>query len=308
MPQPRAVARAAGPAPAPTAASCARVLRFASLGDSLTEGVGDRVDGSWRGWAALLAQGLGAAGGHAEFRNFAVSGALSRDVHETQTPAALAYSPDLASVIVGVNDTLRHGFDIHDLAVRLDGVCAALSGSGTRLLTACLPDPGAMLALPAPLARPLARRQRAVNAVVHVLSERYGAVHLHLADASWVEDRSLWSADRLHPGERGHRAIARRFHELLTARGLALGAAPGSEPEQPAPSRTAKAVWLATAGTGWVARRCTDLLPQLLALAGAEVRHWAGGTSSRLDHLAENALRSALASLSPAPPLARMGE
>ncbi|MEU6707386.1 SGNH/GDSL hydrolase family protein [Streptomyces wuyuanensis] len=283
-------------------------MRFASLGDSLTEGVGDRVDGAWRGWAALLAQGLGTAGGHAEFRNFAVSGALSRDVHEIQTPAALAYAPDLASVIVGVNDTLRNGFDIHDLAVRLDEVCAALGGSGTRLLTACLPDPGAMLALPAPLARPLARRQRAVNAVVHVLSERYGAVHLHLADASWVEDRSLWSADRLHPGERGHRAIARRFHELLTARGLALGTAPGSEPEQPAPSRTAKAVWLATAGTAWVARRCTDLLPQLLALAGAEVRHWAGGTGSSLDHLAENALRSALASLSPAPPLARMGE
>lgn len=310
VPQPRAAASAAGPtrAPAPTGTAAARVLRFASLGDSLTEGVGDRVDGAWRGWAALLAQGLGTPGGHAEFRNFAVSGALSRDVHETQTPAALAYAPDLASVIVGVNDTLRHGFDIHDLAVRLDAVFAALSGSGTRLLTACLPDPGEMLALPAPLARPLARRQRAVNAVVHVLSERYGAVHLHLADASWVEDRSLWSADRLHPGERGHRAIARRFHELLTARGLALGAAPGSEPEQPAPSRTAKAVWLATAGTGWVARRCTDLLPQLLALAGAEVRHWAGGTSSRLDHLAENALRTALASLSPAPPLARMGE
>ncbi|MHC5702114.1 SGNH/GDSL hydrolase family protein [Streptomyces tirandamycinicus] len=285
-----------------------RVPRFAALGDSLTQGVGDPVEGAWRGWAALLAPGLGTTRQPAEFRNFAVSGALARDVHETQTPAALAYAPDLASVIVGVNDTLRHGFDIRDLAVRLDRVCAALSASGSRLLTACLPDPGRMLALPAPLARPLARRQRAVNAVVHALSERYAAVHLHLADDCWVEDRTLWSADRLHPGERGHRAMARRFHALLAAEGLAHGAAPGGEPEQPVPGRTARAVWLATAGTAWVARRCTDLLPQLLGLAGAEVRHWARGTSARLDHLAENSLSTALASLSPDPPLARMGE
>ncbi|TLQ48617.1 SGNH/GDSL hydrolase family protein [Streptomyces marianii] len=297
-----------GPAFANAAANAARVPRFAALGDSLTEGVGDRVDGAWRGWAALLAEGLGTTGETAEFRKFAVSGALARDVHETQAPAALAYAPDLASVIVGVNDTLRHTFDILDLAVRLDEVCAALSGIGSRLLTACLPDPGEMLALPAPLARPLARRQRAVNAVVHALSERYGAVHLHLAGGAWVENRSMWSADRLHPGERGHREIARRFHELLIAEGLALGAAPGGEPEQPAPSRTAKIVWLATAGTAWVARRCTDLLPQLLGLAGAELGHWARGTSARLDHIAENALTSALASLSPVPPLARMGE
>ncbi|UNM16665.1 SGNH/GDSL hydrolase family protein [Streptomyces formicae] len=282
--------------------------RFAALGDSLTEGVGDRVDGAWRGWAALLAQGLGEAGRPAEFRNFAVSGALTRDVHDSQTPEVLAFAPDIASVVVGVNDTLRHTFDIHDIAVRLNKVCAALSESGTRLLTACLPDPGTMLALPGPLARPLARRQRGVNAVVHALSERYGAIHLHIADAAWVDDRTMWSADRLHPGERGHRMIARRFHELLAAEGLALGIPPGAEPEQPAPSRVAKAAWLATAGTAWVARRCTDLLPQLIALAGSEVRHWARGTSARLDHVAENALSSALASLSLDVPLARMGE
>ncbi|MEU9010340.1 SGNH/GDSL hydrolase family protein [Streptomyces sp. NPDC048479] len=285
-----------------------RAPRFVALGDSLTEGVGDRVGDSWRGWAALLAGGLSDAGAPAHFRNLAVSGALTQDVAERQAPEALAYEPDIASVVVGVNDTLRCTFDIEDLTLRLDEVCAALSARGTVLLTACLPDPGTMLGLPVPLARPLARRQRAVNAVVHGLSARYGAVHLHVADGSWVADRSMWSADRLHPGERGHRMIAARFHELLAARGLAHGAAPGSEPDQPSPTRCASLFWLATAGTGWVARRCTDLLPQLLRMAGAEVRHWARGTSARLDHSAEHALSSALAAVSLDVPLARMGE
>ena len=293
-----------GPAPQPHS----RAPRFAALGDSLTEGVGDRVDGHWRGWAALLASGIGGGDAPAEFRNFAVSGALTGDVAERQTPEALAFEPDIAAVLVGVNDTLRRTFDIEDMARQLDAVCKQLVARGTVVLTACLPDPGSMLGLPLPLARPLARRQRAVNAVVHALSDRYGAVHLHAADAAWVADRSMWSADRLHPGERGHRMIARRFHELLAERGLAHGTAPGGEPEQRPPSRSASVLWLATAGTAWVARRCTDLLPQLMRLAGAEVRHWARGTSARLDLSAEHALSSALAAVSLDGPLARMGE
>ncbi|MEV5971291.1 SGNH/GDSL hydrolase family protein [Streptomyces sp. NPDC051921] len=270
------------------------VTRFVALGDSLSEGVGDRVGEGWRGWAALLAAGLRPAGEGLAFTNLSVSGAQSRDVAEDQLPEALALRPQLASVVVGVNDTLRRTFDIGLLARRLDRVCAELTAAGTVLLTACLPDPGLMLGLPAPLARPLARRQRAVNAVVHALSIRYGAVHLHLDAPAWTDDRSLWSADRLHPGERGHRAIAAAFHRLLHARGLADGAPPSPDPEQPAPTRSDALLWLATAGTAWVVRRCGDLLPQLLLLAAAEVRHSATGTRARLDARAEHALTRAL--------------
>ncbi|MER6012763.1 SGNH/GDSL hydrolase family protein [Streptomyces bluensis] len=271
-----------------------RPLRFVALGDSLTQGIGDPVEDGWRGWAALLADGLGPA---AEFTNLAVSGAQTRDVLERQTPAALALRPDLVSVVIGVNDTLRCTFDIHAVAARLDTVYAAFRAQGTGLLTACLPDPGAMLGLPGSLARPLARRQRAVNTVVHALSERYEAVHLHACEGAWLTDRALWSADRLHPGERGHRQLAVRFHALLTEAGLSTGPGPSPEPEFPVPTRSASLFWLATKGTAWVARRCTDLLPQLLALAVAEIRHKARGTSGRLDLSASAAVASALAAL-----------
>lgn len=282
-------------APAPVRAGTARdTVRFAALGDSLTEGVGDPVPGGWRGWAALLAEGLGDTGQSVEFRNLAVAGALSADVHEHQAGAAAEFRPDLASVVVGVNDTLRRSFDIRSLALRLDEVCALLAGDGAVLLTACLPDPGTALGLPGPLRRPLARRQQAVNAVVHALSARYDAVHLHASDREWTRDRSLWSVDRLHPAERGHRRLAAGFHRLLAERGLALGSPPGREPGQPPPTRLAGALWLATEGTGWLARRSTDLLPQLLGLAAAEAGHWARGTSDRLDARAEEALRGAL--------------
>ncbi|MFJ8982709.1 SGNH/GDSL hydrolase family protein [Streptomyces sp. NPDC102282] len=279
------------------------VVRFAALGDSLTEGIGDPVPGGWRGWAALLAEGIGGAGRTVDFRNLAVAGALSGDVHECQAVAAAAFRPHLASVVVGVNDTLRRSFDIRRLSVRLDEVCALLADGGAVLLTACLPDPGTALGLPGPLRRPLARRQQAVNAVVHALSARYDSVHLHASDPDWTEDRSLWSVDRLHPAERGHRRLAVGFHSLLAERGLALGAPPGREPLRPPPTRAAAALWLATRGTGWLARRSTDLLPELLALAAAEAAHRARGTSGRLDARAARTLREALDDLPRTPHL-----
>ncbi|MGW3509007.1 SGNH/GDSL hydrolase family protein [Streptomyces sp. NPDC000994] len=275
-----------------------RSLRFVALGDSLTEGVGDPTGDGWRGWAALLAGGLAEKPSAVEFTNLAVSGAQTRDVLERQTPAGLELRPDVVSVVVGVNDTLRRTFDIHAVAARLDRVFAAFTGRGAVLLTACLPDPGAMLGLPGALARPLARRQRAVNTVVHALSERYGAVHLHADAGQWLTDRAMWSADRLHPGERGHRQLAVRFHALLAETGVASGPAPSPEPEFPAPTRSASLWWLATAGTAWVARRCTDLLPQLLTLAADELRHHARGTSTRLDLRSSASVSAALAALS----------
>ncbi|MFD7407579.1 SGNH/GDSL hydrolase family protein [Streptomyces sp. NPDC059866] len=273
-----------------------RPVRYVALGDSLTEGVGDPVGNGWRGWAALLARGL--CEPPAAFTNLAVSGAQTRDVLEAQLPAALALRPDVASVLVGVNDTLRRTFDIHHVAERLDKVYAAFARQGTALLTACLPDPGSMLGLPGVLGHPLARRQRAVNTVVHALSERYGALHVHAAEGDWVDDREMWSSDRLHPGERGHRQLAVRFHGLLVDAGIASGTAPAPEPEFPPPTKSASLLWLATAGTAWVVRRCNDLLPQLLRLAVDEMRHRARGTSGQLDVRAAQAVSMALASLS----------
>ncbi|MFJ6557414.1 SGNH/GDSL hydrolase family protein [Streptomyces luteogriseus] len=268
-----------------------------ALGDSLTEGVGDPA-GDGCGAAGPRCSPTGLAEEPAGFTNLAVSGSQTREVLERRLPAALDPKPHLVSVVVGVNDTLRPTFDIHAVAARLDRVYAACTerGAGGGLLTACLSDRGTMLGLPAALAHPLARRQRAVNTVVHALSERYEALHLHACEGDRTTDRALWSADgdRLYPGERGHRQLALRFHALLAERGLATGPAPSPEPEFPVPTASASLWWPATADTGWVARGCTDLLPRMLTLAADELRHRARGTSARLDLRASAAVSAAL--------------
>jgi lysophospholipase L1-like esterase len=253
------------------------VTTFVALGDSITLGVGDPAGGgSWRGWAALLAEGLR----EPTLYNLAAAGAQATDVERRQLPRALQLRPDLASVVVGVNDTLRAGFD----PVRIDAAVAhtigALRASGAVVLTMRLPDPGRMFGLPGPLARPLASRTHAVNAVIDALAQRFGTVHFDAAGDPEAYDSRMWSVDRLHPSERGHRLIACRFHDQLAAAGLLLGPRPAAEPSSVPPGRLAELGWLATRGTAWVLRRSTDLVPALLAMA---VREWLSGSHDDQD-------------------------
>ncbi|GAA4840864.1 SGNH/GDSL hydrolase family protein [Kitasatospora terrestris] len=269
-------------------------VRFAALGDSLTEGIGDPVPSGWRGWATMLAPAL--SPGPVEFRNLATSGALSRDLLVGQVPAALALRPDVAAVLIGGNDTLRASFDLDLTARHLDAALSSLTAAGAVVLTGCLPDPGRLLGLPALLSRPLARRMRAVNAVVHELSTRHGAIHLHLADLPWHRERALLSVDRLHPSATGHRLIAAEFHALLAAAGHPVGP-PVGPVTTTAPGAAADLWWMATRGTRWVAARSTDLLPGLLALAAGEARHLLRGTAARLDAAADRRTAAALGRL-----------
>jgi hypothetical protein len=132
-----------------------------------------------------------------------------------------------------------------------------------------------MFGLPGALRRPLSRRMRTLNAVVDEVADRHATLHLDLAEHPSTYDRLMWSIDRLHPSERGHRMVARGFADLLAGAGWPLHAVPSGEPSGGAePTRWGHAWWLATRGTAWLAERCTDLVPHLVGMALRDV--WDG--------------------------------
>jgi lysophospholipase L1-like esterase len=270
---------------------------FVALGDSITLGIGDPVrlpppdrsghggDGSpgalggrigrsdkgprgWRGWAVLLGDALPDSALHIVAGN----GACMADLEHDQLPRALQLRPDIASVVIGVNDTLRPNFDQDRIAAAAAHTVGALRAAGADVLTMRLPDPGRMLGMPGVLARPLARRAHQVNDVIDQVAQRFGTLHFDAASDAAAYDPQMWAVDRLHPSERGHRLIARRFHALLAEAGYRVGPAPGAEPVNQPPSKTEQMAWLATKGTAWVIRRSTDMVPSLLAMAFAEWR------------------------------------
>lgn len=263
------------------------VMRFVALGDSMTLGMGDPTgNGTWRGWAAILAPAL-----DAELTNLAVSGALTSDVEREQLPRALELRPDVAAVVVGVNDTLRNSFNATTVARALSHTVGALRSAGATVLTMRLPDPGRMFGLPGVLARPLARRIRSVNAVADRIAMRHNTVHLDISNHPATYDSRMWSVDGLHPSERGHRLLAYSYACLL---GVAADRVPSLEPSCRPPSRRAQLGWLATKGTRWVYDRSRDLVPYL---AGMAVVEWWFGLRDFAERLDETAERETMVAL-----------
>ncbi|ADB30940.1 lipolytic protein G-D-S-L family [Kribbella flavida DSM 17836] len=245
-----------------------------ALGDSTTVGVGDPLTGSttdlsgagarpgegWRGWASLLADSLGSSH-RVTFSNLAISGATVPKVAADQLPETGAGPIDLASLIVGLNDTLQAGFDPGRIRDGLSLCAEQLTGRGALLLTVRFHDHGQVFGLPGWLRRPLWQRIEQVNAVYDELYLEYGGIRLDMADYPEVYRRDFWSVDRLHPGELGHRRLARAFADELVARGVPIAVPPDLTCAGQTPSRWADAAWMVREGVPWLGRRASDLTP-----------------------------------------------
>lgn len=253
-----------------------RYLRLAALGDSTTYGIGDPVavevsPTGWRGWARLLADAM-ATTYDVSACNLAVSGATARCVRERQLDEALAHRPDVVSLVVGVNDTMRSTWDTALLREDLMSTAEALHGQGALLLTARFHDHGRVFGLPGPLRRPVAARIEAVNHVYDEVHRTFGGLRIDLATRPEVLDRTFWSVDRLHPSELGHRLFARAFAELLAAEGLVFEP-PSVQPEGGVgASWRSDLWWMVAEGAPWVGRRARDLGPWAARMVWTEAR------------------------------------
>src|SRR5512142_2623698 len=95
---------------------------FVAMGDSFTEGLDDPYpDGTYRGWADLVAARLAVESGP-DFRyaNLAIRGKVLDQLVDEQLDPTLAMRPDLISVAAGGNDVLRPVLDTHDLVTRFE--------------------------------------------------------------------------------------------------------------------------------------------------------------------------------------------
>ncbi|MEU8259635.1 SGNH/GDSL hydrolase family protein [Micromonospora sp. NPDC048999] len=230
---------------------------FVAVGDSFTEGMNDAYpDGTYRGWADLVATRLAAeAGPDFGYANLAIRGRLFSNIVAQQVPAALAMKPDLISFAAGGNDVLRRTFDVDSFVPRFDKLIGELRGSGADVVLFRFADVMARL----PGQRLVAPRVQLLNRVVGEVAERHGAILVDLyADDTYLNPL-LWSTDRLHMSAAGHRRVA---GQVLTALGVGCDEEWLLVPPHPAPTpwlaaRAADLRWAGQHLAPWIKRRLT---------------------------------------------------
>ncbi len=185
-----------------------RFARYVALGDSSTEGLDDPDGaGGYRGWANRLAEHLAAAQGSVAYANLAVRGRCAGQIRDQQLGPALALAPDVATVVGGMNDMLRGGFDARAVAGEVGAMQRALVDRGATVISFTLPDIARRLA-PTPLARRLSSRTHALNDELRRVTAASGALLFDLASYPLAQDPRLWSRDRLHANSAGHARVA----------------------------------------------------------------------------------------------------
>jgi lysophospholipase L1-like esterase len=260
---------------APTRTDAAGVrrsyLRFAALGDSVTHGIGDPLQDGCRGWARILVQAMAQAH-DVSLCNLARPGATAADVGSEQLTHALDHRPHLASLIVGLNDTMRSTWNPDHVRADLLHAAERLAAQGALLLTVRFHDHSRVLHLPRFLAKPMRQRIEVLNQIYAEIHERFDGVQVDLTEHPGVYDREFWSIDRLHPSELGHRALADEFAALLGDRGLSF-AGPGLDLDGLDVTRWTELHWLVSAAAPWLGRRVRDLAPAATA-AGLRKLRW----------------------------------
>lgn len=180
--------------------------RFVAIGDSFTEGVGDEsADGSVRGWADLVAQGLANANGQTiYYANFAVRGRLLDRIINEQLEPALALNPTLISINGGGNDMLRPGTDVPWILNRFEQTLRRILETGAEPLLLA----GANPTVGIPRGRVVQDRGDRLTAGAAGLADRLGVRFCDNWNDPVLARREYWSVDRLHLSTVGHHRVA----------------------------------------------------------------------------------------------------
>jgi acyl-CoA thioesterase I len=176
-------------------------LRYVALGDSYT--IGTSVSAAER-WPDRLVAALGDSDLHLDLvANLARNGWTSGDVVRGQLPQLDGLAPDFATLLIGVNDVVRHiAPEVYrsNVVLILDDLIRRLPAS--RILAVTTPD---YTVTPAGASFGDPERQRAGieqgNAILVTLAAERGIPVVDIFDISTraASDRSLVASDGLHP-------------------------------------------------------------------------------------------------------------
>ncbi|MEZ2391445.1 SGNH/GDSL hydrolase family protein [bacterium RCC_150] len=229
-------------------------IRFAAVGDSFTEGVGDRdlrLPNECRGWADRVAEELARHEPRTRYANHALRGRRLRQILDQQLDDALGQAPTLISFHAGGNDLLGARLDMRTLIVRFESAVARLAASGAKVLL--FTEYNVPLS---PVLEPLKLRTAVFNKHIRRISAQYGTLLVDHWCFEKYQDRRMWSPDRLHMSAVGHEYMAKKVLEVLGAKhSLESPVLTALQPRTRAEIMADDAAWLRRDVAPWLSRR-----------------------------------------------------
>lgn len=181
-------------------------LRYAAIGDSFTEGLGDELpDGRLRGWADQVAHRM-ALRQPVEYVNLAIRGKLLEPIATEQLDRALAMQPDLLTFNGGGNDLLRPSFDGARLSALTEHAILAAQNAGVRIVVLSGANPSRHM----PFGAKINAAGVELTRIVRGLADRHGVEFVDNFGDGELARAAYWSPDRLHLNADGHRRVAGR--------------------------------------------------------------------------------------------------
>lgn len=229
------------------------LIRYVAIGDSFTEGVGDeQPDGSVRGWADLVAQGLADATGRPiQYANLAIRGRLLGPIIAEQLEPALTLEPTLVSFNGGGNDMLRPGTNMTSIIAQTRNALTHILATDAEPLLLAGADPTAGL----PSGGSVRAKGDELTAAATALARE---LDIRFCD-NWsdpvLKGRQYWSPDRLHLAAVGYHRVAANVLRALghpTPSDWVIDAEP-----IPSPSRSEQLRYTRDHVLPWVKRRLT---------------------------------------------------
>lgn len=193
--------------------------RFAVLGDSIAEGLGEPSPGyPDEPWTDRVAAELAALRPGFTAHNLGVRDTRTADVRAGQLDAALALRPDLALVACGGNNALRRSYDPEAVEADLVAIVEELRKEGAEVITVSMFDGTHNPVLPEQLRAELRPRLHDLAALTRRIADRLGTVHVDLHDHPASPEADLYAADGRHGTRRAHAIAAAETLRSLGAR------------------------------------------------------------------------------------------
>ncbi|WP_194837456.1 SGNH/GDSL hydrolase family protein [Nocardia sp. XZ_19_369] len=188
--------------------------RYAVLGDSLAQGVGDPSPGYTNsGWADRVTDALRSVNPALSYLNTGRIGVTSTQVIADQLQSVLEFQPDLVHLSCGGNDLFTAGGSPDEVRANLDTLFAALTRNGAQICAFTLADVWDTDRM-APM-RQMRDRMSVLNDIIRDLAARYDAVLVDLWDHPLRLRPDLMSEDLIHFTTSGHAVLAAEIIRAL---------------------------------------------------------------------------------------------